>query len=75
VTISIHLPSIHQRAGLVTPIPSVRFQSIHRDLCTLPAGFACNSSGDLEWSSAAEDTELDKNLISTLLTSRLLLAV
>ncbi|KAJ7855329.1 hypothetical protein B0H14DRAFT_2579457 [Mycena olivaceomarginata] len=27
----------------------------------LPAGFACNSSGDLERSGAAEDTELDVN--------------
>ncbi|KAJ7314722.1 hypothetical protein DFH08DRAFT_821047 [Mycena albidolilacea] len=49
------------RAGLVTPIPSVHFPSIHRDLCALPAGFTCNSSGDLERSSAAEDTELDVN--------------
>jgi hypothetical protein len=61
VTISIHLPSIHQRAGPVTLIPSVHFQSIHQDLCALPAGFMCNSSGDLEQSGAAEDTELDVN--------------
>ncbi|KAJ7810066.1 hypothetical protein B0H14DRAFT_2607579 [Mycena olivaceomarginata] len=64
-----------QRTGLVTPIPSVRFQSIHRDLYALPADFACSSSGDLEWSGAAEDTELDKNLMSTLPTSRLLLTM
>ncbi|KAJ7843901.1 hypothetical protein B0H14DRAFT_3868461 [Mycena olivaceomarginata] len=43
------------------PVEVVRNHVVAAGTAALPAGFVCNSSGDLERSSAAEDTELDVN--------------
>ncbi|KAJ7882811.1 hypothetical protein B0H14DRAFT_2565202 [Mycena olivaceomarginata] len=43
------------------PVEVVRNHVVAAGTAALPPGFLCNSSGDLERSSAAEDTELDVN--------------